>query len=75
LLCAQQRYDAALQCLSKAPTVSGYWKAALQLSAARVHLAAGQPTEARDVLRQTLAIPGLSDAQRAECEQLLAKLK
>jgi len=75
LLCTQQRYDAALQCLAGAPEVGGYWKVALQLSTARVHLAAGQQAEARAVLRQTLAIAGLSAGQKAECEQLLAKLK
>lgn len=75
LLLSQERYDAALQCLGGAPQVGGYWKGALLIGTAKVHIAAKHKSEAVAVLKETLAVVGLHPSQKKECESLLAKLK
>jgi len=75
LLLSQQRYDAALQCLTGAPGAEGFWKAALLIGAAKVHIAAGHKPEAIAALKQALATAGLHASQKTECESLLAGLK
>jgi tetratricopeptide (TPR) repeat protein len=75
LLLAQGRHDAAIQCLSGAPNLGGYWKAALLMGTAKVHIAAGHKPEAIAALKESLAIAGLHAAQKKECERLLATLR
>ncbi len=75
LLRSQQRYDDALQCLAGAPSVGGFWKAALLIGTAKVHVAAGHKSEAITALNHALATAGLHPSQKKECETLLAKLK
>lgn len=75
LLLSQKRRDDALKCLSGAPGATGFWKAALLTGTAKVHVAAGRTPEAVAALKEALAISGLSDSQRKECERLLAGLK
>lgn len=74
LLLAQQRYDAALQCLTGAPGATGSWRASLLIGAAKVHIAAGQKDEAVSALKQAIETPGLHAFQKAECEKLLAEI-
>lgn len=75
LLLSQQRYDAALQCLTGAPTAGGSWKASLLIGAAKVHIAAGHKPEAIASLKQAIETAGLHISQKTECESLLAGLK
>lgn len=75
LLRSQQRYEAALQCLNGAPPVGGVWKASLRISAAKVHLAAGQKPQAAACLDEALATVGVMAHQKKECEALRAELK
>jgi len=75
LLLSQKRHDAALQCLSGAPGAEGYWKAALLIGTAKVHIAAGHRVEAAAALKQALATAGLYASQKTECEGLLSGLK
>jgi predicted negative regulator of RcsB-dependent stress response len=75
LLVSQKRYDLALQCLSGAPGAGGYWKAAMLMGTAKVHIAAGRKSEATAALKQALATAGLYPSQKTECEALLSTLK
>lgn len=75
LLLSQKRYDAALQCLTGAPGATGFWKAALLIGTAEVHMAAGRKPEAVATLKQALATAGLHASQKKECESLLSGLK
>lgn len=75
LLRSQERYDAAMQCLTSGPHVGGYWKAALLLGTAKVHIAAKRKPEAVASLNEALAIVGLHPSQKKECESLLAGVK
>ena len=74
LLLSQKRHDAALQCLAGAPGVGGFWKAALLIGTAKVHIAAGHQPEAIAALKQAMATAGLHASQKKECESLLAGL-
>ena len=75
LLLSQGRHDAALECLSGAPGAGGFWKAALLIGTAKVHLAAGHKPEAAAALKQSLTLAGLHASQKKECESLLAGAK
>lgn len=75
LLLSQKRYDAALQCLSGMPGAQGFWKAALLIGTAKVHIAAGRRPEATAALKEASETAGLHASQKAECEKLLSGLK
>lgn len=74
LLLAQNRHDAALQCLTGVPGVGGSWKAALLMGTAKVHIAAGNRRDALAALEQALATAGVQTSQKKECDRLLAGL-
>lgn len=75
LLLSQERYEAALQCLTGLPQIEGYWKAALLIGTAKAHIGAKHKPEAVAALNQALAIVGLHPSQKKECESLLSGLK